>query len=309
MDKLKQQLMQQMVDQMSSAMQNMTPQDMQRMKDMMAALNEMIEKRERGEDPGFEQFMEQFGDFFPENPQIARRAARADGPADGGDAGDAQLDDARAARPAAAAQRSAARRHGPALADGPARPEPAGHVPEHELGPVLRHAGHGPDGHGPGDADDAGARRAGSAGEPDAQRHQPRRVGRGRHEPGARPDGRRRRPLVGTPRRADQDAAGRRPDRAEGRPPAADAEGPAQDRQQRPARPVHQADQGQDRSAPDGSPRPRATSAPTRPSRTSTATRSTSTCTARSATPCGATVRARRCACHPTTSRSSAPST
>jgi uncharacterized protein with von Willebrand factor type A (vWA) domain len=69
MDKLKQQLMQQMVDQMSSAMQNMTPQDMQRMKDMMSALNEMIEKRERGEDPGFEQFMEEFGDFFPENPQ------------------------------------------------------------------------------------------------------------------------------------------------------------------------------------------------------------------------------------------------
>jgi uncharacterized protein with von Willebrand factor type A (vWA) domain len=69
MDKLKQQLMQQMVDQMSSAMQNMSPQDMQRMKDMLAALNEMIEKRERGEDPGFEQFMEQFGDFFPENPQ------------------------------------------------------------------------------------------------------------------------------------------------------------------------------------------------------------------------------------------------
>ena len=69
MEKLKQQLMQQMVDQMSSSMQNMSPQDMQRMKDMMAGLNEMIEKRERGEDPGFEQFMEEFGDFFPENPQ------------------------------------------------------------------------------------------------------------------------------------------------------------------------------------------------------------------------------------------------
>jgi uncharacterized protein with von Willebrand factor type A (vWA) domain len=69
MEKLKQQLMQQMVDQMSSAVQNMSPEDMQRMKDMMAGLNEMIEKRERGEDEGFEQFMEQFGDFFPENPQ------------------------------------------------------------------------------------------------------------------------------------------------------------------------------------------------------------------------------------------------
>jgi uncharacterized protein with von Willebrand factor type A (vWA) domain len=69
MDKLRQQLMQQAVDQMSSAMQNMSPQDMARMKDMMAALNEMIERHMNGEDPGFEQFMEQYGDFFPENPQ------------------------------------------------------------------------------------------------------------------------------------------------------------------------------------------------------------------------------------------------
>ncbi|MBI4934365.1 MAG: hypothetical protein HY828_10830 [Actinobacteria bacterium] len=69
MDQLRQQLMQQTVDQMSSAMQNMSPQDMQRMKDMMAALNEMIEQQQRGEDPGFEQFMQQYGDFFPENPE------------------------------------------------------------------------------------------------------------------------------------------------------------------------------------------------------------------------------------------------
>jgi uncharacterized protein with von Willebrand factor type A (vWA) domain len=69
MDKLRQQLMQQAVDQMSGAMQNMTPEDMQRMKDMLAGLNEMLEKQQRGEDPGFEQFMEQFGDFFPENPE------------------------------------------------------------------------------------------------------------------------------------------------------------------------------------------------------------------------------------------------
>ena len=129
MDKLKQQLMQQMVDQMSSAMQNMTPQDMQRMKDMMSALNEMIEKRERGEDPGLRAVHGGVRRLLPGEPAEPRRAARADGPAHGGDAGDAQLDDARAAGPAAAAQRSAARRHGPALADGPARPEPAGHVP------------------------------------------------------------------------------------------------------------------------------------------------------------------------------------
>ena len=69
LDQLRQQLMQQALDQMSSAVQNMTPEAMQRMKDMMSALNEMLERQQRGEDPGFEQFMDEFGDFFPENPQ------------------------------------------------------------------------------------------------------------------------------------------------------------------------------------------------------------------------------------------------
>lgn len=69
LDKLRQQMMQQVVDQMSEGMQNMKPEDMARMKDMMAALNDMIDKRERGEDPEFEKFMEEFGDFFPENPE------------------------------------------------------------------------------------------------------------------------------------------------------------------------------------------------------------------------------------------------
>jgi uncharacterized protein with von Willebrand factor type A (vWA) domain len=69
LDKIRQQLTQQMVEQMSGAMQSMTPEDLQHMKDMIAGLNEMLEKRERGEDPEFEKFMEEFGDFFPENPQ------------------------------------------------------------------------------------------------------------------------------------------------------------------------------------------------------------------------------------------------
>ena len=68
-DKLRQQLMQQTVDQMSGSIQNMSPEDMQRMKDMLAGLNDMLDKNQRGEDPGFEQFMENFGDFFPENPE------------------------------------------------------------------------------------------------------------------------------------------------------------------------------------------------------------------------------------------------
>jgi uncharacterized protein with von Willebrand factor type A (vWA) domain len=69
MDKLREQLMQQAVDQMSGAMEGMTPDDLARMKDMMAALNEMLEKHQRGEDPEFEKFMEEYGDFFPENPE------------------------------------------------------------------------------------------------------------------------------------------------------------------------------------------------------------------------------------------------
>ena len=77
MDKLRQQLMQQAVDQMSDGMQNMSPADMQRMKDMLAALNEMLEQHQRGEDPGFEQFMEEFGDFFPENPQSVEELLEA----------------------------------------------------------------------------------------------------------------------------------------------------------------------------------------------------------------------------------------
>jgi uncharacterized protein with von Willebrand factor type A (vWA) domain len=86
LDKLRQQLLQQHLDQMSGAMQNMTATDMQRMKDMLSELNNMLERRQRGEDPQFENFMQNFGDFFPENPAtldelleiMARRMASAE---------------------------------------------------------------------------------------------------------------------------------------------------------------------------------------------------------------------------------------
>lgn len=80
------QLMQRALDRMSSAVADMTPEQMGRTKDMLAALNEMLERRARDEDPRFEQFMEQYGDFFPENPgsldelleAMARRMAAMD---------------------------------------------------------------------------------------------------------------------------------------------------------------------------------------------------------------------------------------
>jgi uncharacterized protein with von Willebrand factor type A (vWA) domain len=84
-ERLREQLMQQYVDQMSGAVENMTPEDMARMKDMFAELNRMLEQRQRGEEPDFDAFMDEFGDFFPENPQdldellevMARRMAAA----------------------------------------------------------------------------------------------------------------------------------------------------------------------------------------------------------------------------------------
>ena len=69
LQKLREQLMQNMVDKMTGAMKSQSPEDMAAMKDMMADLNQMLEKRERGEDPGFEDFMAKHGEFFPENPQ------------------------------------------------------------------------------------------------------------------------------------------------------------------------------------------------------------------------------------------------
>ncbi len=69
MDRLRQQLMQSQLDQMSEGIGEMTPEDMSRMKDMFAELNQMLEQRMNGEEPDFEGFMERFGDFFPENPE------------------------------------------------------------------------------------------------------------------------------------------------------------------------------------------------------------------------------------------------
>ena len=55
----------------SDALSNMDAEQMQRMRDAYDALNQMLEQRERGDDldPSFEEFMAQYGDMFPGNPQ------------------------------------------------------------------------------------------------------------------------------------------------------------------------------------------------------------------------------------------------
>jgi uncharacterized protein with von Willebrand factor type A (vWA) domain len=73
---------------MRDALQNATPEDLERIRSMMNALNDMLDADARGEhtQEQFDEFMREYGDFFPENPAnldelidtLARRAAAAE---------------------------------------------------------------------------------------------------------------------------------------------------------------------------------------------------------------------------------------
>ena len=71
-EQLIEQLRQAMLDtffkDMSQMLQNMSPDDMDRMRQMMQDLNQMLERQRRGEDPQFDEFMDQYGDMFGDNP-------------------------------------------------------------------------------------------------------------------------------------------------------------------------------------------------------------------------------------------------
>jgi uncharacterized protein with von Willebrand factor type A (vWA) domain len=67
-EQLRSQVVEQMVNRMAGAMEDLSPEQLARMKDMMAELNRMLEQRQQGEEPDFDGFMEQYGDFFPEDP-------------------------------------------------------------------------------------------------------------------------------------------------------------------------------------------------------------------------------------------------
>jgi uncharacterized protein with von Willebrand factor type A (vWA) domain len=55
--------------QMAEGMRNVSPEELQRFKDMLAELNDMIERRGRGEEVDFESFMGRYGDLFPDGPK------------------------------------------------------------------------------------------------------------------------------------------------------------------------------------------------------------------------------------------------
>ncbi len=65
---LKQQAMGNMFREMAQRMANMTPEEMQRLKEMLADLNHMMDQQVWGEQPNFEGFMQKYGDMFGPNP-------------------------------------------------------------------------------------------------------------------------------------------------------------------------------------------------------------------------------------------------
>jgi uncharacterized protein with von Willebrand factor type A (vWA) domain len=62
---LQQQMLQPFLSGMQQALQNMTPEDLQRMREMLQDLNRMLRQRADGEEPDFEQFKQQWGQQFP----------------------------------------------------------------------------------------------------------------------------------------------------------------------------------------------------------------------------------------------------
>ena len=87
MDMLRQQMMQNFFQGMKDAIQGTSPEEMQRMQEMVQALNQMLRDRAIGDDPDFEGFMEQYGQFFdPNRPASLDELDRAASAADGFDA-------------------------------------------------------------------------------------------------------------------------------------------------------------------------------------------------------------------------------
>jgi uncharacterized protein with von Willebrand factor type A (vWA) domain len=68
-EELRRSLLQSQFNQLASGMSDLSPERMQRLKDMLAELNQMLDQRERGEPVDFDGFMSRYGDFFPGNPE------------------------------------------------------------------------------------------------------------------------------------------------------------------------------------------------------------------------------------------------
>jgi uncharacterized protein with von Willebrand factor type A (vWA) domain len=67
-DSLRQQMLNAFFKDMSQSIQDMSPEDMERMQEMIRDLNEMMQQRLAGEEPDFDAFMDKYGDLFGDDP-------------------------------------------------------------------------------------------------------------------------------------------------------------------------------------------------------------------------------------------------
>ncbi|HZR45009.1 MAG TPA: VWA domain-containing protein [Ktedonobacteraceae bacterium] len=65
MDSLQQQMMQQFFQGMQQSLQNMTPEDIAQLREMIRDLNKMLRERQQGLEPDFDAFMQKHGQYFP----------------------------------------------------------------------------------------------------------------------------------------------------------------------------------------------------------------------------------------------------
>jgi uncharacterized protein with von Willebrand factor type A (vWA) domain len=65
MESLQQQMMQQFFQGMQQSLQNMSPEDIARLREMIRDLNKMLRERQQGLEPDFDAFMQKHGHYFP----------------------------------------------------------------------------------------------------------------------------------------------------------------------------------------------------------------------------------------------------
>ena len=65
LESLKQQMMQQFFQGMQQSLQNMTPEDIAKLREMIRDLNKMLRERQEGREPDFDSFMQKHGEYFP----------------------------------------------------------------------------------------------------------------------------------------------------------------------------------------------------------------------------------------------------
>jgi uncharacterized protein with von Willebrand factor type A (vWA) domain len=68
LESLKKAMMDTFFKDMYNQIANMSPEDLARMKDMVKDLNKMLQDKMAGKEPDFDQFMQQYGDLFGDNP-------------------------------------------------------------------------------------------------------------------------------------------------------------------------------------------------------------------------------------------------